>query len=77
MPDQPRVVRPVVDDEPGVEPEPVVEDRVRVAARPVVPLEQFHVVDARQRVRGPEARDAANPYRALLEAVMSRQARPW
>ena len=49
-PRQVRVVLDVVDDEPGVEREPVVHDRVRVAARAVVTLEQLDLVHARQRV---------------------------
>ncbi len=47
-----------MDDEAGVEREAVVDDRVRVAARALAPLEQLDLVGARQRVRGPEAGNA-------------------
>ena len=55
-PAEQRVVRLVVDEEAGVECEPVVLDRVRVAARPRRALEQLDVMRPRQQVGRAEAR---------------------
>src|SRR5581483_5291499 len=62
-PGQIRVVRLVVDDEAGVEAEAAVLDRVDVAARTRVGLEDLHVVCAGEQVRGTEAGDARSDDR--------------
>ena len=56
-PHQARVVLDVVDDEAGVEREPVVHDRVRVAARAVVALEELDLVRVRKRIGRAEPGD--------------------
>ena len=58
-PAEQRVVQRVVDEEPGVERDPVDDDRVRVPARARLPLEQLDLVRAREHVRRTEARDPA------------------
>ena len=58
-PAEQRVVPRVVDEEPGVERDPVADDRVRVPAGARLALEELDLVRAREHVRRSEAGDSA------------------
>ena len=64
-PGQVRVVRLVVDDEPGVELERIMRDRVRVPPDMPGRLEELDLVEPRQRVCGAEPGDAGTDDRYL------------